>query len=292
MSTLLCWGGFGSLEALQATSGLDAVSLQHLSKVRDELGEPAIGCGLWMDGVPCQWDRDQSIEVCALSFPGAAAGTKGAGMRLPVMGLMKSQMTKSTYVDLMEVLLWSFMHLATGCWPPQRHDAQPWLASDSKRSQCTGQLGFVGCCLQIRADWAAWKGVFQFPSWNQQSTGCCWRCTIQPHETRQLEHQGLDAPWRRQRRSKMDLIHSLLSNNIPVSPMLSFPWIDQACWRLDWLHVADLGTTAGWAGSLLDLLLPKFEGRTQAQRAQTLWEKLQRWYEEAGVTDRLHSFSV
>ena len=144
-------GRFGSLEALQDTSGLDAVSLQHLSKVRDELGEPAIGCGLWMDGVPCQWDRDQSIEVCALSFPGAAAGTKGAGMRLPVMGLMKSQMTKSTFVDLMEVLLWSFMHLATGCWPAQRHDAQPWLASDSKRRQCTGQLGFVGCCLQIRA---------------------------------------------------------------------------------------------------------------------------------------------
>ena len=63
-----------SIEALTQQTDMDNTTIAHLEKAKSELGmattAPILGLGLWMDGVPCNWDRTDSLEVFSLNFPG------------------------------------------------------------------------------------------------------------------------------------------------------------------------------------------------------------------------------
>ena len=63
-----------SIEALTKQTCMDCTTIDHLEKAKSELGmattQPILGLGLWMDGVPCNWDRTDSLEVFSLNFPG------------------------------------------------------------------------------------------------------------------------------------------------------------------------------------------------------------------------------
>ena len=63
-----------SIEALTQQTDMDNITIAHLEKAKSELGmattAPILGLGLWMDGVPCNWDRTDSLEVFSLNFPG------------------------------------------------------------------------------------------------------------------------------------------------------------------------------------------------------------------------------
>ena len=115
-----------------------------------------------------------------------------------------------------------------------------------------------------------------------------------PAQVGKPEHIRLTAQWRTQRKSKADLILHMLQNNVPISPMLSIPWVDQDCWRVDWLHACDMGVSADYIGQLFYRLiqLKKLSGETQAKRADSLFKKLNEWYEQNPDADRIHSFSM
>ena len=51
-------------EKLFEEAGMEPRTREHLHRVKAELAEPELlGPGLWLDGVPFNWDRSQSVEV-------------------------------------------------------------------------------------------------------------------------------------------------------------------------------------------------------------------------------------
>ena len=64
LATLLQFGG----DALDmfATGRMDPLCRKHFDECIGKLPAdlPCAGVGLWVDGVPCNWDRTESLEVC------------------------------------------------------------------------------------------------------------------------------------------------------------------------------------------------------------------------------------
>ena len=50
---------YSDIDALLGTVSMDPLSKAHLSKCEAEAGCKLLGIGLWGDGVPCQWDRNE-----------------------------------------------------------------------------------------------------------------------------------------------------------------------------------------------------------------------------------------
>ena len=81
-----------------------------------------------------------------------------------------------TFDAIVAIFAWSMKHLLLGTMPTARHDSTPFDKSDSAaRKKDAGEtLPFRCCLVQIRGDWAFYKGVFSFPSW--ASDQICWLC--------------------------------------------------------------------------------------------------------------------
>ena len=182
---------YGDLGRLLRQDGLDKKGRTHMDKCGAEL----VPLGLWADGVPCQWDRDQALELITLNFPGLPKTVEEHRLRMPVMAIMKCNMSNNTWDDVFEIIAWSFRVMAAGTWPDKRHDGKDWLKikykGDHWRQKRSGKdLGYRAALCQMRADWACWKMTFKFPMWNEKE-GCCWRCNIKPAEVGGSEAQYL-----------------------------------------------------------------------------------------------------
>ena len=275
---------YGSLGKLESTGGLDKVGKEHVQRCLSAMQvDSMIPAGLWADGVPCQWDRDQTVELVCLNLPGLPTTMEEHKLRLPITGLMKASMSTNTWHDIFEVIAWSFRLMATGAYPAARHDGKAWLKSDFHRAkQASADLGYRSALVQMRADWGCWKNVFGFPQYNEKA-GCCWRCHVTPQQAHlprppprlpsscssyvsrsprlsptqvfQPEHICSTAPWRSNRRTKAQLIQHLMEHDVIISPMMSIPFVDQSVWRIDWLHAVDLGVAADWLGQMFFRLI-------------------------------------
>jgi len=114
----------------------------------------AIAVGLWVDGVPYNWDRSASLEVVSISFPGLA--NKNGAIRIPLVAFDRKYVAKDyTFDDVFEILAWSFSYLATGRHPCNRHDNSPFA---EKRGILLTHLCFL-------------QALFV----NSEATGKCWR---------------------------------------------------------------------------------------------------------------------
>ncbi len=172
-------------------SGLDPSSLLHLEECERKANQTFLGIGLWGDGVPVNWDRSDSIETLAISFPGLTGADRN--VRIPVVGLSKKQCCNETWLDVFDVLQWSFCHCATGTWPEERHDNKSWLPSDRRRrQQAGGDLLVKAVLVEVRGDWEFFARVFGFPRWNTKK-GCCWRCNTKPNKA--LFLKMYEVPW-------------------------------------------------------------------------------------------------
>ena len=58
----------GDKEKVLDDSALDPLSKAHLEKCEALAGEKLLALGLWGDGVPCNWDRTESVETFTLRF--------------------------------------------------------------------------------------------------------------------------------------------------------------------------------------------------------------------------------
>ena len=109
---------FGNLESLPRE---DMAILQRGADILKTEAEKLVPLGLWMDGVPCSWDRSQSLNVLTLSFP-ALQGPK-RNIRIPLFGLRQHCVVKHRTMDAMvTVLCWSLECLFLGVMPSHRHD--------------------------------------------------------------------------------------------------------------------------------------------------------------------------
>ena len=139
-----------------------------------------MGLGLWGDGVPCNWDRTESVETFALNLPGQNGKYKP--LRMPIVSISRKQISPHTFNDIMEVIQWSLCHCQVGAHPRRRHDGLDWFQSDKDRAKKVGQsTGVASSLIQVRGGWKFYNELFNFPAWNRKA-GCCWRCPAKPDQ--------------------------------------------------------------------------------------------------------------
>lgn len=106
---------------------------------------------------------------------------------------------------------------------------------------------------------------------------------------RQVRDVGPDASWRTSRIGHYDFIQRQLDNGAELCPLFNVPWFSTSCFRLDWLHIADQGITADFMASLFVMLVGKMPGRSKEERTNALWQRIQQFYSDNQVKDRLNS---
>ncbi len=172
----------GVAEVLLSETNLDSAGKSHMRWMREQLGvTQLLGWGMHGDGIPCNYDRTESVVMISLNLPGVP-GKKGR-MRIPLCILPDSAVSENTFDDIMEVIAWSMRHLLGGTRPVCRHDGSEFNGTDSKRAKKTGNLPFRACLVQVRGDWD-WMGkCFHLPFHNVKQ-GCCWLCKCKRSQVR------------------------------------------------------------------------------------------------------------
>ena len=164
----------GLKEALLSEANLDSESKKHLQWMKEQLSEEDLWAfGIHGDGIPCNYDRTESVQMLSLNFPGLSG--RNGRIRIPMVLLPDRAVGPNTWDDIMSVIAWSMRHLLIGSRPTCRHDGSPWWQSDAKRSKKTGNLKFKACLVQVRGDWDWFGKCFHFPFHNVKA-GCCWLC--------------------------------------------------------------------------------------------------------------------
>jgi len=132
-------GRSSDLNSWSSTEGLSDSAKAHLSSAQRAMGEgpTIVSIGLWIDGTPCNWDRSQSVETFAMSFPGIV-GEKSA-VRIPFAVMMHRHcITDKTFDDVLAVFVWSLRALVTGVHPQTRHDRAAWRVGEKSRQKQAG----------------------------------------------------------------------------------------------------------------------------------------------------------
>lgn len=174
----------GQEDVLMATPCLDKIGKEHLDDMKVKLGtDRVLGFGLHGDGIPCNYDRTESVFAISINLPGV--GGKWQNMRIPIVVLPKTRICNETMYDIFEVIAWSLRHLLLGSWPRSRHNGEPWRdARDKARKKRQGCLGVRAALVEVRGDWEFYSQVFGFP-YHNEADGICWRCPCRRNEVHQ-----------------------------------------------------------------------------------------------------------
>ena len=125
------WTDIGNFSDL-AHLPTDERALLETGKILLGRDVPLLPLGLWMDGVPCNWDRSHSLNVLTISFPSACGPHRS--VRIPLFGIKQHFCSKhKTFDAVFEVICWSLRMLFLGAMPSCRHDGQPFATSDAGR---------------------------------------------------------------------------------------------------------------------------------------------------------------
>ncbi len=276
----------GAGKVLDSQRGWDSPVAEHINKACADLRIPVestIALGIWIDGVPCNWDRSESLEVISMSIGGFKSPWKN--LRIPITVVEKRYLVAGkTYDDMLKVVVHSCDCLARGKHMERRFDGRPWTKADRVRARFASKgLGVRGLLADVRGDWMMYKTVFRFPQWNEQK-GCCIKCRVRPGEIRNVD---ANAAWRTDRLDTWGLIRRMQENHIQVPSIFGAPGFESSCFKEDWLHNADLGVTSDFLGNLCWYLLQKMPGEAAKQRCKQLFLLLQAWYRTHKVTNRL-----
>ena len=263
-----------SPQRLANQAGMSADTQKHMADVSVQFQCPVIGVGLWCDGVPCNWDRSQSVEVLTMFLPGQEG--QHAAMRLPITVIPKKFVHKDcTYEDIFKVIVWSMEALAAGTWPSVRHDKQSWSLADRARKKQAGQtLGINGVLCEVRGDWSMYSSLFRLGGWSKNQH-CCWKCDCNKDDMFDFTQS---APWRSKRLSHMDMLIRWKSEGLEPSPIFDCPFFNTNLFKIDWLHTMDLGCAADWIGNLFNYILHKLPGTNRKGQCSQLFLQIQAYY--------------
>ena len=170
----------GLAEALLSEKNLDTAGKSHMQWMREQLGVTELwGWGLHGDGIPCNYERTESVVTVSLNLPGLSG--RNGRMRIPLVILPDYAVSENTFDDIMEVIAWNMRHLLLGSRACCRHDGDAFNTSDRKRAKKPTALPFRACLVQVRADWD-WMGkCFHLP-FHSVKEGCCWLCQCKRHQ--------------------------------------------------------------------------------------------------------------
>ena len=273
------------------TQGMSASCLENLEKMKQLFSQArALALGLWIDGVPFNWDRSETLECIAISFPGLSGVNKN--LRVPVCVISKRFLVKDvTYEDILDILSWSFIWLGQGLFPPSRHDCLPFRRGQDKQRlmQANKAIGISGFLCELRGDWKMLSEIIKVPAWNLKS-GCCFKCSITLATIRDFDSS---AAWRQpaNRINNWQFLLRLHSQGLANSNIFKCPGFTTYCIALDWLHCCDLGVAADFLGNLFWMLLPFQVGSTTAKRVSSLFIKMQDYYKQEQVQDQLKNLT-
>lgn len=298
----------GDIGAITDRSGMDPLTLQHLEYCEKQAASelPMVALGLWGDAAPCNWDREESLQVYSFNLPGLAA-EPWRGLRIPFTGLSSRHMGPNTHSDIMAVFAWSMKQLAVGLLPTSRHDNEPWHVSDKLRAELAtntslvgktklphNSVGCVAALCECRQDWKHLKECFKFQGWLEVG-GICHLCNCTAEQVREV---GENASWRQPsgRLSHYEFLQRSFEQGLDISPIFSAPWVTTKIFKYDWLHAVDLGVAADMLGQIFDFFirtkgLAGTPGKTIAARCKALWLDIQLWYKAQKVTDKLQNLT-
>ena len=245
----------------------------------DLLDGDLVPLGLWVDGVPTKFDRSESLECFSLSLPHLECSSENKHIRLPLTVLNKRFFlrTGETIHGIMKVLAWSLHACLQNCFPAVDPEGNP-LDLHWRRGKAGSDLGAAGMLIEIRGDWLCYKQTFALPSWQETNARCCYKCHCTLQHMRSV---GKDAPWRAMPSTNEDLLMFVLEKRGTdfVCPLFSLPGVDQSTFVVDWLHTADLGVAADFAGNVMWLLTDRhFPGNSFDERLSAMWSDLRAWY--------------
>ena len=117
----------------------DRLSHEHHNAMAASLQcQNLLGIGLHGDGVPCNWDRPESVSILSINLPGVP-GYSGR-LRIPVAIVPDWCIGEHCLDDIMEILAWDLRSLLSGSCASSRHDGSAWRETDAKRSKRSGVL--------------------------------------------------------------------------------------------------------------------------------------------------------
>ena len=171
----------GIKAAITDDRGLDIKSKEHLEHCKAQAQDNSlIPLGIWGDGAPCNWNREESVETFSLNLPGQKGEFRK--LRLPITALCRRHVSENTWDDILKVVSWSLRHCANGTYPQRRHNNTPWLKSDKQRRKNAQQrFDFKAALVEVRGDWKFFGECFKFPKHNTKE-GCCWSCRCTPEQ--------------------------------------------------------------------------------------------------------------
>ena len=190
---------------------------------------------------------------------------------------------------MLQVFCWSMRCLASGSFPTCRHDGTPWLKSDAERAKFKGSIPRA-LLLQVRADWAWKKQVFDFPSWAAKNI--CWKCGANDSDCNWRD-VSKRAKWRLCRWTDKVFFAKQRENGIAPCPIFSLPGFRLVMVCIGVLHALDLGVSQDLEGNVLWEYLTKFaEGRTLKVKVEALWDMLRAHYQATRTANRVQTLTL
>ena len=178
----MCLPDLVAWRSLYERTGLDPRSRAHLVDCERQAAAILIPLGIWGDGVPCNWDRTESVETLSANLPGRTGDAKS--LRMPITGINHKQMAEDTWDDIMDVVAWSLKYCAVGTLPTERHDGSAWLSHDChrrKRAAKNSNMAGRAALVEVRGDWKMFGETFRLLK-HTENAGICWSCTCTPRE--------------------------------------------------------------------------------------------------------------
>ena len=96
------------------------------------------------------------------------------------------------------------------------------------------------------------------------------------------------ARWRHERLTNNEFLLRQPANGKPISPIFEAPFVSKDVIRRDWLHMCDHGVGQDFAANVLKTLSRVMPAGNHKQRVQLLFERIEKWYDDNHVTDRIH----
>ena len=140
--------------------------------MKKQLGAEMLwGFGLHGDGVPCNYDRTESVMLTSINLPGLTG--RNGRLRIPLIILPDHAISDNTFDDIYAALAWDMRSLLAGVRPELRHDNSPWLFhKDRRRSKLHGKREFQACLVQVRSDWDWLTKCYHFPGHGDHTALC------------------------------------------------------------------------------------------------------------------------
>ena len=208
-------------------------------------------------------------------------------LRIPLTAWPKDlQVKQASHESMFAILRWSFEALSRGKMPESRRDGSAFGPTDGWRKQRAGKaLSYRAHVLELRGDWSMCKSVLGLPGWCDNGH-MCWRCNIEKHHLQEVKDT---APWRMRRLSHGEFIRRQQDDNRWLSTFFELPGVTIDTVKLDFLHIADLGTTCDFFGNFLHFVtFHKMRGGNHAQRCEVFFkQEIQPYYRDNDVESRL-----